>query len=530
MTAASCQWVLQKLTRLDAFLDGPGVEPVVTGLVRFLGGTLRPAHTTVLLCDPETGVCESWQADGRGGRAHRRPAEALEGIFSAVPADRSTLHCRDEVDGCPLPEGVRSLVMVPLRAGRSVVGALDVGAGADGFSGDQLALLEAVAPRAAGALRTAQFLERSWERLNACERECAAGRPASADAADPGMQPGGEDPPWGAIVGRSAGLARVADRIGRVAPTDVGVLITGESGTGKELVADEIHRRSLRCERPLIKVNCATVPRELYESEFFGHVKGAFTGAIHDRAGRFEAADGGTLLLDEVGEIPLELQGKLLRVLQSGELQRVGEDRTRTVDVRIVAATNKRLPALIAAGRFREDLFYRLNVFPIELPPLRERPEDIAPLAAHIAAAAAARLNRPAPKLTPGELRELEAYEWPGNVRELQNAIERALILSDGERLRFELPHGQPGEDTVGSAGSEPATIPAGQVLTEADVQELQRRNIEAALVRCSWKVYGRSGAAQLLGIKPTTLIERMRRMGIRRPAYQGVEKRRLEP
>jgi transcriptional regulator with GAF, ATPase, and Fis domain len=499
-------------------LDGPGVEPVVAGLVRFLDAALHPAHASVLLCDPETDACESWQADRRGGRVQRRPAATVEGILSALPVDRSTLHCQNAAEGCALPEGVRSLVMVPLRAGRSVVGALDVGAGADGFSVDQLALLEAVAPRAAGALRTAQFLERSRERLSACERECAAGRPASADAADPGIRPDVEDPPWGAIVGRSAGLARVVDRIERVAPTDVGVLITGESGTGKELVADEIHRRSLRRERAMIKVNCATVPRELYESEFFGHVKGAFTGAIHDRAGRFEAADGGTLLLDEVGEIPLELQGKLLRVLQSGELQRVGEDRTRTVDVRIIAASNRRLPELIAAGRFREDLFYRLNVFPIEVPPLRERPEDIAALAAHIVAAAAARLDRPAPRLTQDDLRKLEAYSWPGNVRELQNAIERALILSDGERLRFELATGRQGEKVVGSAVSEPTTIPAGQVLTEAEVQELQRRNIESALVRCGWKIYGRSGAAQLLGLKPTTLIERMRRMGIRRP------------
>jgi transcriptional regulator with GAF, ATPase, and Fis domain len=272
MPTASCQWVLQKLTRLEKFLDGPGVEPVVTGLVRFLDDALHPAHASVLLCDPETDACESWQADRRGGRAQQRPAAALEGILSAVPVDGGTLHCRVAADGCPLPEGVRSLVMVPLRAGRSVVGALDVGAGADGFSHDQLALLEAVAPRAAGALRIAQVLEKSRERLRACERECSAGRPASADAVDPGMRTGGEDLPWGAIVGRSAGLTRVVDRIERVAPTDVGVIISGESGTGKELVADEIHRRSLRRERPMIKVNCATVPRELYESEFFGHV------------------------------------------------------------------------------------------------------------------------------------------------------------------------------------------------------------------------------------------------------------------
>ena len=293
--------------------------------------------------------------------------------------------------------------MVPLKAGRSVIGALNVGVSADGFSVDQLALLEAVAPRVAGALRIAQLLETDRERLRACERAALPEEPGGTG--DAGIRAAEEHPSWGNIVGRSAGLARVVARIDRVAPTDAGVLISGESGTGKELVADEIHRRSLRRDRPMIKVNCATIPRDLYESEFFGHVKGAFTGAIHDRAGRFEAADGGTLFLDEVGEIPLELQGKLLRVLQSGEFQRVGEDRTRSADVRIIAATNKRLPDEIAAGRFRDDLFYRLNVFPIELPPLRERPEDIPPLAAHLAAAAAARMSRSAPRLTPDDLR-----------------------------------------------------------------------------------------------------------------------------
>ena len=525
MPAASCEWVLQTLTRLDEVLDGPGVEPVVTGLVRFLDGVLHPVHASVLLCDPETARCESWQAARRGGRAQRRPAEAFGGILSAVPVDQRTVYCRDVAEGRRvigpdrgrLPTGVRSFVMVPLKAGRSVIGALNVGAAADGFTADQLALLEAIAPRVAGALHIAQILEADRDRLRACERAALPEEPGGTG--DAGMRAAEEQPPWGGIVGRSAGLARVVARIDRVAPTDAGVLISGESGTGKELVADEIHRRSLRRDRAMIKVNCATIPRELYESEFFGHVKGAFTGAIHDRAGRFEAADGGTLLLDEVGEIPLTLQGKLLRVLQSGEFQRVGEDRTRAADVRIIAATNKRLREEIAAGRFREDLYYRLNVFPIELPPLRERPEDITPLALHIAAAAAARLNRPAPLLTPGNLRELEAYDWPGNVRELQNVIEQALILSDGDRLRFDQPLGQGRVDRPRPPVSEDENGQTGPIMTEGAVLELQRRNLTAALVRCGWKIYGSSGAAQLLGLKPTTLIERMRRMGIRRPA-----------
>jgi transcriptional regulator with GAF, ATPase, and Fis domain len=512
---------------MDDAIDGPGVAAVITGFVRFLDGVLHPAYASVLLCDPDAATCDSWRVSKPGRPARANPDAAGDRILSTVPVDRRSIYFRDIVNELPLsdpirrglPRVVRSLVIVTLKTGQSVIGALNVGsASPDGFSADQLAFLEAAAPRAAAALRSTQLLERERERRVACELGRPELRRKPDDVGGRDEFGAGADPAWGAIVGRSAALRRVVARIDRVAPTDAGVLILGESGTGKELVADEIHRRSPRRDRPLVKVNCASIPRELYESEFFGHVKGAFTGAIHDRDGRFEAADEGTLFLDEVGEIPFGLQGKLLRVLQSGQFERVGEDRTRSVNARIIAATSRRLRDEIMAGRFREDLYYRLNVFPVELPPLRERPEDIAPLAVHIAAAAAARLNRPAPSLTAADLRELEAYAWPGNVRELQNAIERALILSDGERLRFDSPLGQEREEPVGAPVSEPARGPAGPVMTEAEVLELQRRNIESALGQCGWKIYGRSGAAQLLGLKPTTLIERMRRMGIRRP------------
>jgi len=235
---------------------------------------------------------------------------------------------------------------------------------------------------------------------------------------------------YGEIIGQGPAFQHLLRQIELVAPTDASVLILGESGTGKELVAREIHRRSRRADRPLIKVNCASIPRELYESEFFGHSRGAFTGATRDRAGRFEAADGGTLLLDEVGDIPLELQSKLLRVLQEGQFERVGEAATRQVDVRIVAATNRDLKKEVAARRFRQDLFYRLNVFPIELEPLARRKEDIPLLAAHFLKQSAARLNCSAARLTQANLLALQRYEWPGNVRELKNIIERAVILS----------------------------------------------------------------------------------------------------
>jgi transcriptional regulator with GAF, ATPase, and Fis domain len=303
-----------------------------------------------------------------------------------------------------------------------------------------------------------------------------------------------------------------------VAPTDAAVLVLGESGTGKELVAREVHRRSKRAGKPLIKVNCAAVPRELYESEFFGHARGSFTGALRDRAGRFELADGGTLFLDEVGEIPLELQAKLLRVLQEGELERVGEERTRRVDVRLIAATNRDLRAEAEAGRFRQDLYYRLSVFPVELPPLRKRAEDIPPLAEHFLALAARKLGRPKPRLTLASVQQLQRYHWPGNVRELQHVIDRAVITADGARLALELPAGpagNPGEPVLS-----PVPVGADRVLTDAEVRRLEADNLRTALRRTSGKVSGPGGAAELLGIKPTTLASRIKTLGLsHRPA-----------
>jgi transcriptional regulator with GAF, ATPase, and Fis domain len=317
---------------------------------------------------------------------------------------------------------------------------------------------------------------------------------------------------FGELVGQGPALEAVARQIDLVAPTDAAVLVLGESGTGKELVAREVHRRSKRAARPLVKVNCAAVPRELYESEFFGHAKGAFTGALRDRAGRFELADGGTLFLDEVGEIPLELQAKLLRVLQEGELERVGEERTRKVNVRLVAATNRDLRAEAEAGRFRQDLYYRLSVFPVELPPLRKRTEDVPLLAEHFLAQSARKLGRPKPRLTLANVQQLQRYPWPGNVRELQHVIERAVITADGARLAIDLPAGADGPPDRSSAAPVPADD---SVLTDAEVRRLEVDNIRAALRQTKGKVSGPGGAAELLGIKPTTLASRMKALGI---------------
>jgi transcriptional regulator with GAF, ATPase, and Fis domain len=288
--------------------------------------------------------------------------------------------------------------------------------------------------------------------------------------------------------------------------------------TGKELIARAIHEASRRRDRPLIRVNCAAVPRELFESEFFGHAKGAFTGALRDRVGRFELADGGTLFLDEVGEIPLDLQGKLLRVLQERSFERVGDERTRAVDVRLIAATNRDLREEVRRGRFREDLYFRLNVFPVAASPLRERPEDIPLIAQHFLKGAARRLNIPEPRLTEGDARRLARYPWPGNVRELENVIERGAILAVRGRLHLDLPEVEP---VFRSREPASASAPTIQPVTEAERRARDRAEIEAALALTGGKVFGEGGAAEMLGIRPTTLASRIKVLEIDAQAFR---------
>lgn len=318
------------------------------------------------------------------------------------------------------------------------------------------------------------------------------------------------------IVGQSEPILKIVRQIDVVGPTDASVLINGESGTGKELIARAIHQSSRRAEHPLIRVNCAAIPADLFESEFFGHVRGAFTGALRDRVGRFELADGGTLFLDEVGEIPLELQSKLLRVLQEGQFERVGEERTRRVDVRIIAATNRDLRAEVEAKRFREDLYFRLNVFPLQSPALRERREDIALLASHFIEQIGQRLNLPGRHLSNGDMARLQSYSWPGNIRELQNVIERALITSNGPELRIDLPNSV----TTGEAqrAKDTPSTPGG-ILTEQQMRQLELDNLRAALTAAGGRLFGPGGAAELLGVKPTTLASRLKKLGLQRQA-----------
>jgi transcriptional regulator with GAF, ATPase, and Fis domain len=322
------------------------------------------------------------------------------------------------------------------------------------------------------------------------------------------------DAPAG-IVGNSPALRKVLEQVAIVAPTPATVLIQGESGTGKELVARAIHDRSPRRHRPLISVNCASIPRELFESEFFGHVKGAFTGALRERAGRFQAADGGTLFLDEVGEIPLDLQGKLLRVLQEGQFERVGDEAMRTVDVRVVAATNRDLQEEVASGGFRRDLFYRLSVFPIVLPPLRDRLEDLPRLATYFIDQAARRYGKNAPQLTARAQMTLQAYSWPGNVRELQHIIERAVLLSPGRVLRVDDVLTVP-EEPSRIRPSSPGRESVRSVIPEIEWRRREQENVRTALQLAKGHIYGPDGAAELLGIKPTTLISRLKALGLR--------------
>lgn len=313
------------------------------------------------------------------------------------------------------------------------------------------------------------------------------------------------------IVGNSPAILQIIEKIKVVASTDANVMIYGESGTGKELIARAIHQSSHRKQHPLIRVNCAAIPSELFESEFFGHVKGAFTGAVRDRAGRFELADQGTLFLDEIGEIPLELQSKLLRVLQEGTFERIGEEKTRHVDVRIIAATNRKLKEEVKLKNFREDLYFRLNVFPIHSPALRERKQDIPLLVSHFTKLISENRKVPYLPFSQKHMLELQHYDWPGNIRELQNVLERALITAKHGAVSFQYLLEQEPSQTV--QHNHAAAIE--QILTIQQLKQLETTNLQLAIKQCEGKIFGDEGAAKLLGINPTTLISKLKKMGI---------------
>jgi transcriptional regulator with GAF, ATPase, and Fis domain len=575
MKPIDCQKILRDLSRFEAAISAQLlIKSVAEAALNFVERHLRLPYASLVLYDVKGKSLRLLATAGgdnfasvpfRLGNKMNLAGLAIETCEMVYCRDVSRPERRSDALVRRLPKEIRSIAVLPLQARDSVLGTFNIGSHrVDGIAPRHQAFFEAAAPRLAACLRNAQVFEELTSARQRLQQECdlrqsalsrsvaqlkqeveerkkvenilqrsrgeleveVAKRTAEIRKLQERLQAeniylkeelAGANA-YGEIIGESPALQEATARIGLVAPTNANVLILGESGTGKELIARAIHRHSGRRERPLIKVNCATVPKELYESEFFGHVKGAFTGAVGDRIGRFDAADGGTLFLDEVGEIPLSLQGKLLRVLQEGEFERVGEGRTRKVDVRIIAATNKNLPEEVRAGRFREDLYYRLNVFPIEIIPLREHKQDIPLLAAHFTAELSKRLNRPAPQLTKANLMDLTAHDWPGNVRELQNVIERALILSPSGKLRFDLPQINGEVLAAGRSLSGTSGNPAAPILTEAEVKALQKQNMLAALIRSDWKIYGKNGAAHLLGIKPTTLIERMRSLRIKKP------------
>jgi DNA-binding NtrC family response regulator len=335
------------------------------------------------------------------------------------------------------------------------------------------------------------------------------------------------------IIGTSAALKAALQQVERVAPTESTVLILGETGTGKELIARAIRKRSHRAPRPFVKLNCAAIPFDLLESELFGHERGAFTGAVAQKIGRFEMADTGTLFLDEVGDISLALQPKLLRVLQEQEFERLGSGRTHHVDVRLVAATHRDLSEMVEQNAFRRDLFYRLNVFPIQLPALRERREDIVPLVMHYVKLSAGRMGKHIEHISPETLAKFESYSWPGNIRELQNLVERAVIRSDNGVLADPLLTSQANHlaialpDLAGTRTS-PSDIPD-VILTDRECRERERLNLIKALQRTNGRIYGQGGAAELLGINPTTLASRLRALRVTTARPNGSPRERIE-
>jgi transcriptional regulator with GAF, ATPase, and Fis domain len=319
------------------------------------------------------------------------------------------------------------------------------------------------------------------------------------------------------IIGASTGLLKVLDNVSRVAPTDATVLVLGETGTGKELIARAIHSTSRRADKPFIKINCAALPAGLVESELFGHERGAFSGALQKRIGRFELANGGTIFLDEIGEVPADVQVKLLRVLQEHEFERVGGSQTIRTDVRVVAATNRDLPSEVRNGSFRADLFYRLNVFPISLPPLRDRAEDIPLLVKFFMQKYGPRVGRRVDTIDPATMQRLTQYHWPGNIRELENITERALILANSAVLLIDA-------ELLPSSTAPPKAITPAGASTESnadDLNSVQREHILNTLRKTNWVIEGARGAATMLGMKPATLRHRMKKLGISRTAEE---------
>ncbi|MFN2444562.1 MAG: sigma 54-interacting transcriptional regulator [Vicinamibacterales bacterium] len=500
--------------QLDLLLDV--TNAVVTQLdTRALFGAVAPAlrrccsadMAALTLFDPERRVLRKHACDG-GGCEPPQPPPVLEHSLDTSPSGlvftsgKPRIFSRAELMDFPETRaffdnhGIRSACSVPLATAQGVMGTLDLAAFApDAFSPDQFGLLTRVAGQIAIAVSNAV----SYERIEQLNAQLAREKLYLEDEIR-------SEQLFEDIVGRSPALRRVLHEVETVAPTDSTVLISGETGSGKELVARAIHQLSARRDQAFVRLNCAAIPTGLLESELFGHEKGAFTGAIGQRIGRFELANRGTVFLDEVGEIPLELQPKLLRVLQEREFERLGSARTLKTDARLIAATNRDLAVLAYEQKFRQDLFYRLNVFPLQVPPLRERREDIPMLVRHFAQQFARRMKKTIETIPAETMDVLVRYEWPGNIRELQNLIERAVILSGGPAL----------DVPVVALG--PRSQPSVRDQETQTLEQSERRHILAALESSNWVIAGTNGAAARLGMKRSTLQFRIRKLGIVRP------------
>jgi transcriptional regulator with GAF, ATPase, and Fis domain len=468
----------------------------------------RPVPMLVARLDREGGAAEL-EAGAEPGQAHRHPlsADAWGEIAAlAAPGQAWVGDARDLAGRLPwlVPAGWRGDVAMMALGEGEPAGLVLL---ADARPGIE-ALMRELAPPCAAVLAN----QLRWRALNS-EREAAEAerRALLLRLKRPGL--------GDAIVGAEAGLREVMEAVAQVAPSDAPVLILGETGTGKEVVARAVHAHSRRTRGPFLRVNCGAIPPELIDSELFGHERGSFTGAVGTRRGWFERADGGTLFLDEIGELPAAAQVRLLRVLQDGSFQRVGGESSLTVDVRLVAATNRDLRAAVAAGEFREDLWFRVAVFPIPLPPLRQRLRDIPAMAAHFSLRAAERLGLPPRMPDAADMDLLSAYPWPGNVRELASVIERAAILGDGLRLEVARSLGVYPRVAAGSGGAFARASPRVEEDREnpapPSLEVQTRRHIEAALARCHGRVDGPFGAARLLALNPNTLRSKLRRLGI---------------
>jgi formate hydrogenlyase transcriptional activator len=504
LTCAEERWrvLLQVNNAVVTCLDRESLFDAIAGALR---GVIPFDRAALILDDPGEGDFKVLRIAGHDplppgvprktvwAREGSRTASILESRRPLLTPDLRE-DPRFSEHGPLIAQGLLSALSVPLRAKDKVIGTLNVASCEVGRYDDSDAeLLIAIADQVVLAIQNMLAYEEIAELKSRLEQENLYLQEESR-----------ADGEFAEVVGESPAIQKVLESVRKVAATDTTVLVTGETGTGKEVVVRAIHRLSGRKHKILVKVNCAALPAGVIESELFGHEKGAFTGALARRVGRFELANGGTLFLDEVGDLPLELQAKLLRVLQEGEFERLGGSQTLKVDVRVIAATNRELKAAVAEGRFRADLFYRLNVFPIAIPPLRERLEDVPRLARHFAMIHASKLGKPIETIGEKTLRKLTAYGWPGNVRELQNVLERAIILSRTSRLEL--------EESLVAPVSSPR---AGEHRT---LEEVEREHILSVLESVGWRVSGEHGAAKILDLKRSTLEARMSKLGITRP------------